>query len=128
MMAADWETDAETVDDILGDIWDTRDLIALVDKLEQLAEDGDEDAAEELARARGLAEELESYAPDYHYGEMVIADSYFTTYAQELAEDVGALENATSWPAYCIDWEWAARELRMDYTAVSYNGATYWVR
>lgn len=27
-----------------------------------------------------------------------------------------------------IDWERAAEELRMDYTAVDFDGVTYWVR
>lgn len=36
-------------------------------------------------------------------------------FAQQTAEDLGLLENDNQWPAYCIDWEWAARELMMDY-------------
>jgi len=37
-------------------------------------------------------------------------------FAQELAEAVGELPRETRWPLYCIDWEWAARELMMDYS------------
>jgi hypothetical protein len=29
---------------------------------------------------------------------------------------------------YCIDWERAARELKMDYTSVRVNGTTYYFR
>ena len=38
-------------------------------------------------------------------------------FAQEMAESIGAIdtEASTSWPAYCIDWEYAARELMHDY-------------
>lgn len=39
-------------------------------------------------------------------------------FAQSLAEDLGEIPRAGSahWPLYCIDWEWAARELMMDYS------------
>ena len=30
--------------------------------------------------------------------------------------------------ATCIDWAQAARELRMDYTSVDFDGVTYWIR
>ena len=46
----------------------------------------------------------------------------------ELAEDCGMLTNTDSWPNRCIDWEQAARELRMDYTSVDFDGVTYWIR
>ena len=40
------------------------------------------------------------------------------TFAQEMAEEVPSWNNgeAKEWPHYCIDWEYAARELMMDYT------------
>lgn len=68
------------------------------------------------------------YAPDWEYGETLIRDSYFQTYAQELAEDIGAIDRNAKWPTNCIDWEQAARELQMDYTALDFDGVTYWVR
>lgn len=36
-------------------------------------------------------------------------------FAQELAEEIGAIDNNASWPNYCIDWERAARDIMMDY-------------
>ena len=36
-------------------------------------------------------------------------------FAQQTAEDLGLIERDVKWPAYCIDWEWAAKELMMDY-------------
>lgn len=36
-------------------------------------------------------------------------------FAQELAEELGYLNENKSWPHSCIDWEWAARELMYDY-------------
>ena len=86
------------------------------------------DDAEELATLKALAEEAEGYAPDWTHGETLIRDSYFVEYAQELAEDIGAINHEASWPNTCIDWDQAARELRMDYTAVEFGDITYWIR
>ena len=36
-------------------------------------------------------------------------------FAQQLAEDLGCISNDNKWPNYCIDWEYAAREVMMDY-------------
>jgi hypothetical protein len=52
----------------------------------------------------------------------------FTEYAQELAEEIGAISHNQNWPNYCIDWERAARELKMDYSSVEVNGETYYFR
>jgi hypothetical protein len=35
-------------------------------------------------------------------------------FAQQMAEDCGMIEDGAKWPCYCIDWEWAWRELSMD--------------
>lgn len=88
----------------------------------------DEENGAELAALGKLNDEAEGYASDWHHGETLIRDSYFEDYAQQLAEDIGALENCNNWPATCIDWKRAARELQMDYTAVDFDGVTYWVR
>ncbi len=37
-------------------------------------------------------------------------------FAQNLAEDLGAVDKNASWPNNCIDWEKAASELMYDYT------------
>ena len=65
---------------------------------------------------------------DWKYGEILVRDSYFTDYAQQLAEDIGAVDANATWPNNCIDWERAARELKMDYTSVSFGGVEYWLR
>ncbi len=74
-----------------------------------------------------LRDEAQGYG-DWKYCEILVRDSYFTDYAQQLAEDVGAVNENALWPNNCIDWEWAARELKMDYTAVDFDGVTYWIR
>ena len=72
-----------------------------------------------------IAQEIEDATV---YGEVgLIADNYFKEYAQNLAEDIGAILRVGEWPAYCIDWDWAARELQMDYTSVQIDGHDYWI-
>jgi hypothetical protein len=93
------------------------------------AEDSGEqcDDAEELIRLRALADEASS-SPDWTHGEALIADHYFETYAQELAEDIGAVNRDASWPNNHIDWEAAAGALQQDYFSVEYGDTTYWIR
>lgn len=37
-------------------------------------------------------------------------------FAQSLAEELGEMPKDNRWPHYCIDWEYAARELMHDYS------------
>lgn len=41
-------------------------------------------------------------------------------FAEDMAEQVGAIDRDAKWPQTCIDWEQAARELMMDYS--EHNG------
>lgn len=144
-----------TIPSKYDDVIDSRDIIARIDTLREEREDFEapqtqeasedefpadtaaryeawaaahpEDAVE-LAALEALASEAEGYAADWQYGEMLIRDSYFKEYAQEFAEDIGAIPANAQWPCTCIDWDQAARELQMDYTAVEFDGVTYWVR
>lgn len=67
-------------------------------------------------------------SPDWEYGETLIRDSYFEDYAQELAEDIGAINKDATWPNDCIDWKKAASELQYDYMQVNFDGVDYWIR
>lgn len=114
------------------DIIDVRDVIARVEELEDI-EDRDEDEAAEFALLTGLLEEMKGYGGDEQwrgdwYPITLIRDSYFEDYAQELAEDIGAISSDMQWPLGCIDWERAARELQMDYSSVEFEDVTYWYR
>ena len=86
------------------------------------------DDADELRILKALADEASGYAADWRYGETLIRDSYFRDYAEQLADDIGAIDRNASWPVKCIDWDQAARELQMDYSAVDFDGVTYWIR
>lgn len=125
------------------DIIDSRDVIARIAYLE--ASDCQEpdgegcasvdacpscygDAEEELKALKDLQDEAEGYAGDWRYGAALIRDTYFTEYAEQLAEDIGAIDRNATWPLSHIDWEAAADELKTDYTSVSFGGTDYWIR
>jgi hypothetical protein len=134
-------TDVSNADDII----DSRDVIARIEELKaEIAElEGDDfdagkvggpddpvdaDLREELATLQALAEAGSNYAADWEYGETLIRDSYFKAYAEQLANDIGAIDSNEKWPLTCIDWDQAARELQMDYTAIEFGDVTYWIR
>lgn len=132
---------AEAVDALAraGEGVDTTDLDKAVDDAEIALEkardalegfDGFDGTAEgeELTALKALADEAERYADDWRYGVTLIRDSYFEEYAEELAEDIGAIPADAAWPCTCIDWAQAARELKQDYTEVYFDGVSYWVR
>ena len=87
-----------------------------------------QDYSDELTALEALAVEASDYAPDWEYGEALIRDSHFEEFAQELADDIGAVATDAVWPYTCIDWTQAARELQMDYTQVDFDGVAYWIR
>lgn len=127
-------TDAITTDDIL----DSRDIEARIEDLQErneVAEDGsvstdplDDDEKAELTALQAFRDEAEVYCSDWKHGETLIKDSYFKEYAQELADDIGAISKGASWPNNCIDWDEAARQLQEDYTSAELMGETYWFR
>lgn len=124
-----------TTAEIGNDILDSRDVIERIDALiedKELEILTDNEAAE-LEALEALRDELQSYCPDWQYGEALILESYFTEYAEQLAEDIGAIDTRnTTWPGRHIDWKAAAEELKQDYTCaeIRYNGSTYtyWAR
>lgn len=89
--------------------------------------DSESDEARELKALKALADQGEGCG-DWSYGETLINDDYFETYARELADDLGLLEHCDKWPATCIDWEKAAEELQQDYTSIDFDGTTFWMR
>ena len=125
--------------DLSADIIDVRDILYRVGNLEASIDycrefsEIDQDESDELDMLRSLLGELAGNGGDEQFeGEWypvtLIRDSYFKRYAQELADDIGAVPSDYTWPTSCIDWDQAARELQMDYTPVETSGATYWYR
>lgn len=108
------------------DFFDIRDVIAEV----EATEDEPDELRQELV---DLLEEVKGYGGDHQwrgdwYPVTLIHDAHFEDYAREMAEDIGAVQADAEWPAYCIDWERAANDLRIDYSSVDFNGETYWYR
>lgn len=118
---------ATTAIDGTEDVIDSRDIIERIEYLEGLDE-RDEEEAEELTGLKSFAEDMEGYLPDWKHGEAVIRDTYFRDYAQELAEDIGAIDRNASWPNNHIDWDAACDALKQDYTSAELFGHTYWGR
>lgn len=125
---------------------DVRDIIARVEELRESRDEynekmGDENAwdrvedgePEELETLESILSELKGNGGDEQwegnwYPITLIRDSYFTDYAKELAEEIGAVDSNASWPNNCIDWDFAARELQQDYSSFEFDGVTYWYR
>ena len=130
------------------DIIDSRDLIARIEELEggiaELEEERDELGEERIDRIEEIKNDLfimnadleamkefaseAEYSPDFEYGETLIRDSYFTEYAQQLAEDIDAIPRNAPWPCNFIDWEKAAEALKQDYRSADFNGVEYLIR
>ena len=89
--------------------------------------DEDENDREEYEMLLDLQGQCEGYT-DWHHGVQLIRESHMKEYAQQLAEEIGAIGPDAGWPAYCIDWEQATNDLLMDYASVEFDGVTYYVR
>lgn len=109
-------------------ILDTRDLIEELDELIERRDDEDqtdpldEDDVKRMAEIERVIEEIGDEAS---YGVVLIPEDDFVEYAQELAEEIGAVDESARWPARHIDWKAAADELRHDYSSVTFDGTDY---
>lgn len=122
------------------DIVDIREVIKYFEELEELCgdktlqhdvEDPSESDIEDyevykefLAQVCGCGSD-HPWRGDY-YPSTFIADSYFTEYAQQYADDIGAIDCNASWPLCHIDWEAAASSLQQDFSSVEFGNVTYW--
>lgn len=112
------------------DMLDLRDIAEEYERLRDKDPSDLEESGEDeiLAAMREIEDQFGGPGGIAAYSDPVmILDSYFEEYARQLADDIGAIQG-DGWPNYCIDWEWAARELKHDYLSVYYGGYMYWVR
>ena len=144
------------VRDLRGDdVIDSRDVIARLDELESDLADRESDLAavaaldaakeardaakealeafrtdqqDELVALRALVAEASQCTDDWEHGATLIRERHFVKYAEQLADDIGAIDLNHKWPHNHIDWEAAADELQGDYCAVDFDGETYFVR
>jgi hypothetical protein len=90
------------------------------------------DDAEELTALESLLSELAGYGGDHQwegtwYPAGLIHEDAFVDAMKELVEDIGDLPN--DMPSYVVvDWDATAENLRVDYSSVEFDGATYWYR
>lgn len=104
------------------DVIDLRDVEARIGYLAIDEDDPEQDPDEkaELSRLRALVEECPSSSG------VLIRDSYFADYAEQFADDLGLIADASKWPFCCIDWERAADQLKADFHDVDFDGVEYW--
>ena len=78
---------------------------------QQLIKDGqDEEAIDAYIEAIG-----EDYLDDFEEAYIGKFDND-KEFAEDMAFQLGLTDKNNQWPLYCIDWEWASRELMNDYT------------
>ena len=117
------------------DVFDSRDAEERIVEIEEaIAYDypAEEDYASERVEIEEELSALKTLRADagseWHYGMTFIAAEHFVTYAQELAEDIGAVNEDGAWPTYHIDWESAAEDLKQDYSAFEIDGWIFYAR
>ena len=108
----------QTLDDFMARAWEDRDRQAWHD-------------GKGLVREYGLEGDFDLVPSFVHYpgygAEMVDADQ-FQDYAEQTAEDIGAISRNAQWPLSFIDWERAADALAQDYALETLDGHDYYVR
>lgn len=106
---------------------DTRELEDRITELEDEADDEglDEADQEELDELLAMRDSMS----EWQYGETLIPEDEFKTYARETASELGIVSDMMdAWPFTCIDWDSAAEQLKQDYTEYTYQGTTYYAR
>lgn len=87
--------------------------------------------AEEYRSLKTIADECEGVS-GWQYGEILIRDTYWQSYIEELIEDCYMTKETrdmiSNWPWRHLDMEAAAEEAKVDYMSVDFNGVDYWIR
>ncbi len=124
------------------------DLESATDELEEMEEEEGGATAAQLATARETRNDAADSFPsedrrelvtlreiadqgnygDWDHGATLILDSHFVAYAEQMAEDIGAISADAQWPLSYIDWDAAADALKADYTEIDVDGETYFMR
>ena len=106
---------------------DSRDI---VDRYNEIV--GDPDFLDEATRLEKLIKQGESCSSDWNHGLGLTHEDSFVEYTKESIEnnydDINT--NSNEWPYrhMKIDFEAAAEELKQDYTAIDFDGETYYIR
>jgi DNA repair exonuclease SbcCD ATPase subunit len=95
--------------------------------LEQAVEDAELDFGPDEAKELKELEELESEISEWRDGNTLIHESEFVDYCKGLCEDCGDVPRNI--PHYIeINWDETAENIKADYSEVTYQGETYYVR
>ena len=116
--------DHDTVD-AKGIPEELRPLIEAVNLAQGNLNDFNTEYGEELASLNALCHDGENASEDWEWGTTLIRGSYFEDYAREMVEDAYDLKIPD---VVEVNWEATARNVRMDYTPIEFDGVTYWVR
>ncbi len=110
------------------DTIDSRDVIERIEDLQDFAAEGllDEDEQDELNCLTKLNEQMEDN-DEWSFGIGLIHEDFFVEYTEELLKDCGELPSEIPWYIE-IDWEKTANNIKMDYSIVEFDGATYYYR
>jgi len=96
-----------------------------------LAFNSDLESRERLNDLLALDSTLSGLEDQIQEDSQAISESYFSTYAQELADDLGytggGKEKDNPLLDY-IDWDAWAKDLKMDYTEFDFDGGTWLIR
>lgn len=110
---------SKTLDELKGDIIDSRDLIEAMEEWEAIANDDDateeerEEAQANLKELKEFCEPFEGYS-NWKYGEALIEADYWEQYVEDLIKDCGYIpHDLPHWIA--IDWEKTAEAVAQDY-------------
>ncbi len=96
---------------------------AVDDAQKELDRANEEFGADEQKELASL-EDVENEVGDLRHAHLIHEDD-FEDYAQDFAEEYCDMKSAAQWPFTCIDWEKAARDLRMDFSTIDHDGETY---
>jgi len=122
------ETLTDEESDELGELKEKNELITNMKGEEQASSIlYGEDEQRELDTLLALQDQAEGYS-DWQHGESLIRGTYFRKYAEQLADDIGAIDRNANWPICHIDWDAAAQALKADYTCVDFDDEKYWIR
>lgn len=113
------------------DYLDSRDIQERIEFLASFSDEGlTEEEKKEYNELCRLRQELVDNGGEdlWKWGYSFIRDNYFPDYAQEFAEEIGAIDEKQYWLTCHIDWAGVARDMQMDYWDVEIFGNLYWTR
>lgn len=111
---------------ILAEEW--RDILRDIEEDPELAEEYEYDIKEYVGLCEELNVDPSPTGLENADANPLVAEDDFEEYAEQLAEDIGAISSDAGWPLSYIDWSAAADALRIDYTTVTYRGEDYLAR